>query len=106
MKRLPPFLLTVAVLATAFSFAAPAYGQSPQIMCAEHDVVIEQFLQRHGEHPRVRGLSSTGFILEILVNDETRSWSVFMTNPGGRTCLMSFGQDWEEFAPKPPGSDS
>ena len=88
----------------AFSF--PAQGQQRCTAPGGHNSVIERFQQSYGEHLRARGLSVNGFILEVLVNDETRSWTVFMTRSNGSTCLMSSGQDWEDFAPKPPGSDS
>lgn len=103
MKRLSLFLI-LSVLVAAFPF--PAQGQQRCAAPGEHDLVIERFQQSYGEHLRARGVSMSGFLLEIIVNDETGSWTVFMTRVTGGTCLMSFGQGWEEFAPKPPGSDS
>lgn len=44
------------------------------------------------------GLTNTGTLVELL-QSEDGSWTLIMTMPNGRSCLMAAGQNWETFKP-------
>lgn len=46
-----------------------------------------------------RGLSFSGGILELTVSDGGLTWVLVGTEPAGRSCLLSFGWNWDQLGP-------
>lgn len=46
-------------------------------------------------------VTSRGRLLEVLVSP-SGSWSLVLTAPGGRSCLVAAGSDWQALTPPPP----
>ena len=65
------------------------------MMCAEHARVVGHLAARYSEIPMARGLTQTGYVLEVLVS-ENGSWTMILTKPSGLSCLVNAGQDWED----------
>jgi hypothetical protein len=87
------FLATLtgfALLLTALpAFAA---GQS----CGTRAKVVERLSGEFGETRRGIGLNAGNRILEVWASDATGSWTVTVSLPDGRTCLLATGQAWED----------
>lgn len=81
------------------AFGSEAQAQQPQrpVPCVASFQIAEQQLgDKYGEVPVAVGLNATGLVTVLFVNSETRSWTITMTLPDGRTCLASVGANWEE----------
>jgi hypothetical protein len=82
--------------------ALPAQAQSAataRAACGPRDAVIERLAARFGETRRGLGLSSgqgRNGVIELFASDETGSWTVTLTLPDGRTCLLASGRHWED----------
>jgi len=63
-------------------------------------------LEKYGEKPVARGLANNGVVIEVLVSDDGKTWTIFMTTPKGISCLLASGHEWEQDRVKVPGSDS
>jgi hypothetical protein len=74
------------ILATQNAIAATA--------CGPRAVVVAQLADRYGESRRGMGLAGNAGIVEVFVSD-TASWTVTVTLPDGRTCLLASGEGWE-----------
>ena len=75
----------------AIATANPAVAQT---ICGERDDFLSQLNKRHGETPSSIGLSSSGQVLEVLTSKDG-TWTILMTSPQGRTCLVAAGEAWE-----------
>ena len=84
--------LTATVIGLA---AAPAFSAT----CAPREVVIDRLAQQFGETRRGLGLGTRNRVVEVFASPETGSWTITVTMPDGRTCLVASGQNWEEQAP-------
>ncbi|MGR3484493.1 MAG: hypothetical protein ACU0BF_04055 [Paracoccaceae bacterium] len=82
--------------------AAPAHPQAAPPRppaCAPHAAVMAHLAERYGEARRSLGLTANAQILEVYANDETGSWTITVTRPGGPTCLIASGQHWQDAPP-------
>ena len=86
MKRL--LLASVFALLPVAALAQPACAPIEQ---------AEAMLKTHAEVRLGVGVSSQGYLVEIHVNPETRTWSVIGRSPQlpGQLCLLDAGTDWE-----------
>jgi hypothetical protein len=50
------------------------------------------------------GLAGEAAVMELFASDATGTWSITMTLPDGRMCLMASGSGYEAEASTPAGS--
>ncbi len=83
----------------------PAHAQ--RAPCGNGGQISAHLEKDWGERPAALALDAAGRLVTILANPESGTWSLLMTAPGGRTCLIHHGTAWEPFAPPPdPGDPS
>lgn len=72
-------------------------GRSVQAkeMCGTHDRVVTHLGDTYGEKPAVVALASNGGIIEVLVGDDG-AWTLLVTRPSGVTCIVEFGEAWQD----------
>lgn len=86
------------VLVGSMAFAAPP--------CGPRALVVGQLADQYGESRRGLGLAGNAAVVELYVS-ETATWTVTVTMPDGRTCLLASGEGWENIpdAQLPPKGD-
>lgn len=77
---------------SACLLASPALAQGN---CADHATVVERLADQWGESRQSMGLAANGSILEVFASDETGTWTITVTMPGGPTCLVASGEAWQ-----------
>ncbi len=90
--------LAAAVTATCFS-VTPAIAQA---ICGSRDQIITSLERKFDEEPVGIGLMPPGRAVELLVS-ESGSWTLLVTMPNGRSCIVSAGENWERRALPPKG---
>ena len=78
----------------AVLIAATQMAQS-QGSCAPRDRVLDRLVQTYGETRRGAGLAGAQAMVELFASDSTGTWTVTVTLPDGRTCLVASGTDWQ-----------
>lgn len=96
MKRL------YALATVAATLAAPAVAQQ-QPLCGPMAELLPAFEEQYGETPLFTGLSASGFIMTIIANPESGTFSVFRVDTYGVACLLDIGQAGRIFKPEMPG---
>ena len=92
-------LMAIALLTGQF-MADPAVSQEkPGLPCADRDVIVQFLLSHYGERLKERGLSSTGYVVELYVSPAT-TWSIVATPPAGQSCVLGQGIAWEAAGPR------
>ena len=66
--------------------------------CAPRDAVVERLAEGYGETRQSVGLGANNAVVETFASDETGSWTITVTMPGGLTCLVASGQSYEKVA--------
>lgn len=65
------------------------------MLCGDHEKVISHLDEKFGETRTNMGMSSNGGVLEVFSSEKTGTWTVLITSPGGPTCLVAAGKNWE-----------
>jgi len=84
-------LLTCGVAAMIMTTSAATAAPS---RCASHTAVVERLADIYGERRQAMGVASGNTVIEVYASDESGSWSITMTQPGGPTCLVAAGQSF------------
>ena len=71
--------------------AFPAFAQ---MRCGLHADVINGLERKYNEQPVGMGLSVDGHLVEIF-SSANGSWTILVTQPGGISCFVAAGEDWE-----------
>ncbi len=97
-------LFAMGVIAVSFLLGATLDSQHAfaQQVCGLHTDIVKNLAKIHSEIPQAIGISSEGALLEILVSS-TGTWTILVTDPSRKTCLVANGQDWESLPVIPKG---
>lgn len=87
----------------AIAAAVVMLGATPtsaQTVCGDRSKMVG-YLDRDYEEARSGlGLASNGAVVE-LYTAKTGTWTMLITQPGGKTCVIGSGEGWEtQHAPK------
>jgi len=82
------------VLATQVAFSAP--------QCGSRDQVSALLSDRYGETRRALGLAGEAAVMELYASDTTGTWTITLTLPDGRMCLMASGAGYEAVTEERP----
>ena len=88
------FLATLVGAALTLA-ALPARAEGPT-SCGPRADIVARLSAHFGETRRGIGLGNGNSIVEVFASDATGSWTVTVTLPDGRTCLVASGQAWED----------
>lgn len=81
------FGLAAVLAATQIAHSAP--------QCDSRDAVTALLADRYGESRRAVGIAGETAVMELFAAEGTGTWSITMTLPDGRTCLMASGSNYE-----------
>jgi len=93
--------LWIAALAL---FAGPALADQPTA-CGPRDDVVSQLKDKFHEAPTGMGMTKGGAVMELMTSDEG-SWTLMLSFPNGRTCLVATGDEWEQSKKVIKGKDA
>jgi len=85
-------LASFAALGAMFALAtAPAGAQSS---CGPREQLVKLLSDQYKEDPIGIGLAQPGQVLEVFASSNG-TWSMVMTMPDGKACLIAAGDNWE-----------
>ncbi len=61
------------------------------VLCGPHEVMLAKLKQQYGEDIVVSGVTSVGWMFELLENTVTTTWTVLVASPRGQACVLSSG---------------
>ena len=74
-------------------------------VCAPHAAIVERLAERYGESRQSIGLGSDNTVVEVFASNETGSWTIVVTRPGGPSCLIAAGQSFQAVNEVLPNTD-
>lgn len=84
----------LGALLCAATTPALADGTPPQA-CGQRDAVVERLRTNYGEERTGAGLSDSRGIIEVYASRNTGTWTILLTLPDGRSCLIAAGESWQ-----------
>jgi hypothetical protein len=91
----------LALLIGALSVARPALAQAPPESatvtpaCHSHSELADMLHQKFAERPSAVGLQANGHLVEVFASNDGTSWTIVVTRPDGRSCIVAVGEHWE-----------
>ncbi len=83
-----------AALLAAILSPLVALAQSP---CGTREAVLDHLSRNYEEAPVAVGLTAGGGMIELLTDPSGASWTLIVTSPQGRSCLVTAGEAWRRF---------
>lgn len=80
---------------TALAALAGPTDVAEAAVCGTRDSVTKLLSNRYKEVPVALGMVSDRGVMEIYVADDKATWSIVVTTPQGRTCIIAAGQNYE-----------
>ena len=101
--------MTDRILTVSLAFGVlilAAHGASAGQQCGTRAAILAQLSDKWGETRRAVGLAANNMVMETFASDATQSWTITVTTPEGRTCLIATGDGFEGTAdPLPAKGD-
>ncbi|WP_114964377.1 hypothetical protein [Alkalilacustris brevis] len=91
MQKVLGALMAVAWALPAPAPAAMAPATGVEGPCGTRAHVLQMLAERYGETRRQTGWISGEGIVELYVSDSSGSWTLTLTVPLGKTCLVASG---------------
>ena len=91
--------LIVAAAALAVLAGGPAQAQTA---CGTRAQVLEWLADSYREKPVAIGVTGTGALVEVVASGAGATWTILLTSPSGRSCLLAAGEGWRV---RPPIKD-
>ncbi len=89
-------MLAMAALALGLLVHTAAAVQA-QPVCMPHDELIERLYATFAEVPAANAIANNGALVELFATRDGSSWTLAMTRPGGMSCVLVAGEEWNHF---------
>lgn len=80
--------------ALGVSQASAQQLQQQQTPCGDRADLLSQLKDKYHEAPTGFGMTGNGAVVELMTG-ESGSWTLVLTFPNGRSCMMAAGEGWE-----------
>lgn len=94
MKKIVGYTTIAPAFFLGMSMALAAGGTIKVNQCGQHMDVLKYHYDEYGELPGLTGKTAGGETIRVLINPDTRSWSIIITDPKQAvSCLVIGGED-------------
>lgn len=75
----------------------PATGQAQMPpVCAPPQVLVDGLTEKAHETEIGGGTDFAGNLISVFRSADGKTWTIVLTQPGGRSCVVSLGADWTD----------
>jgi hypothetical protein len=92
--------LAAGVILLLSAGQAPA---GPTSTCLARADMVAQLAAQYGETRHAIGLAGPTRVVELFASAETGTWTIIVTTPAGKACMLAAGDHFERFEAPPPG---
>ncbi len=88
--------ITVVALVLGLLIYTAATAKA-QPVCLPHEDLKEQLYANFSETPAAIAIANNGALVELFATRDRSSWTLAMTRPGGMSCVLVAGEEWNRF---------
>lgn len=99
-------MLVLSLLVTSALALAATQAPAQSRNCAQHEQVVQRLAETYGESRQVIGVASNGTVMEVYADPDAGGWSIVITQPGGPSCLVASGQNYQHVSEPLPNTDN
>ena len=85
---------TITAIGAAFAMMVAATPSMAQAVCGKHADIVERLRAGYEEQQSSAGIAANGSLVEIFASKKG-NWTIIFTRPGGQTCLIAVGENWQ-----------
>ena len=86
---------TLMALGTAVAITFLATPSLAQQVCGKRADIVNRLSDGFEEQRRSAGLAADGNLVEVFASKKG-TWTIIYTKPGGMTCLVAVGDNWQQ----------
>ena len=100
------FILPLLTFMCLFSFNKIGHAELQQeqktlnVLCGQRDEIVKKLNDKYDEHQYILGLKRDQSLMEIFKSKDGDTWTVLVSYPTGRSCLLFGGAYLEIMTPK------
>lgn len=76
----------------------------PQPPCGKHDSIVKMLNDKYKELRIAAAIITAQSAVIEVFTAESGTWTILVTMPGRPTCIVSAGDDWQDYEKKVPGA--
>ena len=88
-------LLIGALAALLIGWGATVPAAQAQTLCGSRTDIVKDLKEKFVEEAVAMGLARTGTMVEVFTST-SGSFSILLTHPDGRSCVVATGESWED----------
>lgn len=81
-------------VAAAIAMMVAATPSLAQTVCGKRADIVERLSTGYEEQQSSAGIAANGNLVEVFASKKG-NWTIIFTKPGGVTCLMAVGENWQ-----------
>ena len=85
----------VCALAAVMAITSPAQATS---VCGSRQDFVKALADKFKEQGKALAIAGQSNLLEIYTS-KAGTWTILMTSPEGKTCIIAAGNSWEDIPP-------
>jgi hypothetical protein len=95
------FYISGALLAVLGFIPSGATAQAIAQLCGERSEIVGNLAEKYEENQIALGVTDAGGLVEVLSTRDGETWTIIVSMPDGKSCLLAVGQGWREVKAKP-----
>ena len=72
----------------------PAPATAQVALCGNRSAIVDTLKTKYNESRQAIGVAGTESVVELYIS-EAGTWTMLVTSPNGRTCIMAAGHSWD-----------
>lgn len=64
--------------------------------CGARTIVLDYLSTKYSEKPVAMGIAANGSLIEVLSSKKGSTFTIIVTVPDGKTCMVAAGEGWED----------
>jgi hypothetical protein len=110
MKKWTPLLTGAGLFLSLLAMFRMAEAQTqnvpiPSAACGQRADIVKHLSKEFREAQTARGLADSGGLAEVWTSEDDSTWTILLTLPNGKACLIGTGTDWQTLEYKAPAPE-
>ncbi len=81
-------------LLSALTVGSNASATEQHQRCEQRRTVLQYLSAEYSEKPVAMGVAENGGLIEVLTSHQGDTFTIIVTTPDGKTCMVAAGADW------------
>lgn len=95
-KMIRKIVLLSALLTLALPIETGSAVGTQGNNCGARNTVLDYLSTKYAEKPVAMGIAANGSLIEVLSSKKGTTFTIIVTAPDGKSCMVAAGEGWED----------